>query len=128
MEINYKVQGDGGGNTIRTLILCNHSIYNYMWLFVICNCILSFLQLFIIFLNLLLFLWLWWNYKITHPSILTNFLKFSSKNRPLCSFNHKIYCNLIIFYVNFIHLIHITLLWITLTMYLTCIQCILNIF
>jgi hypothetical protein len=31
--------------TTRNFVICNHSIHNYMWLFVICNFVLSFLQL-----------------------------------------------------------------------------------
>jgi hypothetical protein len=90
-------------NITNFFVLYNHPIFNYMWLFDICNNVLLFLQLFTIFLNVLLFLWLWCNYKITHMSILINLLDFLFKNRPLCSFNHKISYNLVISYSVFIY-------------------------
>jgi hypothetical protein len=78
-----------GHFTIKNIVLYNHSICDCITLFIICNYILSFLQLLIIFLKFLLFLWLWYNYKIAHPSMLTNFLIFSSKNKSLCSFGQQ---------------------------------------
>jgi hypothetical protein len=67
-------------NTIKIFVLCCHPICDNMQLFIICNYVLSFLQLLTILLNLLFFSWLWCNYKIEHVSILTNLLDFSSKN------------------------------------------------
>lgn len=61
-------------NITNFFVSYNHPICDYMWLFDICNNVLLFLQLFTIYLNFYLFLWLWCNYKFTHLSILTNFL------------------------------------------------------
>ncbi len=82
-------------DTTINLVLCDHWICDYMQLYIICNYVLSFLELVTILLNLLLFSWLWENYKIAHPSILTKLLDFSSKNRPLYSFSSKISYNLV---------------------------------
>ncbi len=82
-------------DTTRNLVLRDHWICDYMQLSIICNYVISFLELVTILLDLLLFLWLWCNYKIAHPSILTKLLDFSSRNRPLYSFNRKINYNLV---------------------------------
>ncbi len=93
--------------TIKNLVPCNYSICNGMWLFVICNYVLSFLELITIPLILILFFWSWCNYKIAHLSILINFLGFSFNNKPLCSFTCKINYNLVTFYGAFIQLLYI---------------------
>jgi hypothetical protein len=48
----------------KKFLLCNHSICDYMQLFIICNYVLLFLQLVTILLIFLLFLWLWWTTKL----------------------------------------------------------------
>ncbi len=113
---------------VRNLLLCNHPICDYMWLSIICNYVLSFLQLLTVLLKLLFILWLWCKYKIAHLFISINSFNFSSKNRLICSFNHKINYNSVISYGVIIHLMYIKILWTTLRIYLACIQCILNMF
>jgi len=95
-----------------------------MQLSIICNYVLSLLQVLTILLNLYYFC----DYDvITKLHILPYLLNFSSKNRPLCSFGHKITYNLVTFYGVLIHLLYIKILWTTLQIYLTYSQCILGI-
>lgn len=56
------------------------------------------------------------NYKSFHIDYL---FYFSSKNKLLHSFNHKINYNLVISFSVFIYLMYIKVLWITLKLYLT---------
>ncbi len=62
----------------------------------------------------LIFLQLWCDYYIVHPSILINFFGFSSKNGPLCLFSHKFGCILITFCGVPIHFMYIKPFWTTL--------------
>jgi len=101
--------------------ICNHSICNYMQLNVICNYVLSFLQLIITCFNLYNF---FYDYGVTKLQLLNFtsfmliiFLDFSSKNRPLCSISCKNSWN---FYVMYIYTfdVYIKVFWNLLGIYL----------
>jgi hypothetical protein len=60
---------DIGRHTIRNWPKCNHSIYDYMQLLIICNYIWTFLQLFIVLVIFATTLQLVCDYFGVHPSM-----------------------------------------------------------
>jgi hypothetical protein len=64
---------NNSGYTSRNWPKCNHSIYDYMWLLVICNYIWTFLQLFLVLVIFATTLQLVCNHFGVHPSMWTTF-------------------------------------------------------
>jgi hypothetical protein len=109
LKINCMTQ-----HIIRNLVICNNSICNHMWLHAIIYHLLLYFIMFTTSHHLFKFMTILattvqlLNYT---SSILTIFVKFSSKNSLLCSFNCKISSNFVTYSGVFMYLMYIRVLW-----------------